>query len=519
MKTKRNSGFTLVEMLVALVLGLLLIAALFLIAGKGNVFYKITSTQNSLQQVGEYILNDISREVSGAQRVVSIDPDKLSLMYIPAGVIGTATTTYEKKEYYSGATTWYVNKNRLGSGIPTTEESYLGDPRQLTNVERIKFNYYDANGSIPNNAGVVKIVETVLTLSSRKPDKTRQRLQLSARTRLPSNEGIIFGYCNNKNRPPALLSMPPMPRVIVSVYKSGLFASKDVAKDSDGAYIFSVPFSFTSQDTYSLYATPQITDPYTESIYKTIEIGLNKPHTNFLLLPEEVQDERNFIMAYDDALFIAWGKILFSDNTQPFTVWSNDLTHKGPLVELTVNPTGVNNYPVNTFYLWGKLKKVRLTGGLPGSLVTIRIKKISDGTEVDTSLNTIISTDGSGNGETAVGAFAALKLFSYTTPLAGFAKIAAYRESSPGAWSYEGLATSELNGTTHRYYFEKLPKFPTVGTTTNYRFIFVRDPPFTNPEVIYYIQADGSANKVNLVSASGIGIEPGTENLEMDYPY
>jgi len=404
MKRKSNSGFTLIEILIALVIGLFLIFALYLIAGKGNLFYNLASSQNRLQKVGWNILDDITQEVRNADRISAIATNSLTLMNRNSQTIAYTTSAYPE-----GGT----GNNRMEKRIDgVLDNTFHPDPSGVVRVENVIFQYFDGNDQVTDDPNAVRNIGIFLTLSSRTPDPTGQRLQLDTKVSIRRQStgglpGLITGTVTGPDY--AVVEAKDVvssPNIIVgSVFVAG--------GSTYGLYVPPTPTTGTII-TYTLECRPITNSPAATTIYAPD----TTTHTGITIGPGQPLTGRNFSLVSSSADFGVTGSFETSQYTTASVYDNGTVLGTGTPYLIggnsgseTIAPVAGQNYP-RTFHLWGTLANVNATSLTIGDSYTLSITSAIDGAQTDTQ--TAVD-DGFGNGiATFAGSLNGMRFYSHT---------------------------------------------------------------------------------------------------------
>lgn len=165
-KHTAQSGFTMIELLISMAIGLLIIAALSSTFVTQRQSYDIQQQITAAVQTARAAMDMISREL----RLAGYDPTDIGLIGIPysadqlqvlADLDGDGLTTSPNEDiiYKYNLEDMQITRNTGGGDQPFAE-----------NAQEFAFDYLDANGSSTADAAQIRQVKIALTIRTEKPD-------------------------------------------------------------------------------------------------------------------------------------------------------------------------------------------------------------------------------------------------------------------------------------------------------------------------------------------------------------
>ncbi len=162
--SQRRNGFTLVELMIAMAVGLVVLAAVYSLFIFQNKRYSIEEQIVEMQQNARAAMTTMVREI----RMAGYDPnfDAASKVMTAAPTTFSFTTDDSSNNstitYAFDSTNLKITRNiNLGGGQPLAE-----------NIQSLAFTYYDADGTVTSTPSVVKGVLITITARTSKPDSS-----------------------------------------------------------------------------------------------------------------------------------------------------------------------------------------------------------------------------------------------------------------------------------------------------------------------------------------------------------
>lgn len=180
---KANSGFSLIELIVAMGIGMVVLAAVTTTFMSQTRFYTAQEQINEMEQNARGVLDLITRELkmagykpaggtfdgvtySTSQLMIQADLDS-------SGAISTSSTANEQITYAYDSTNKQITR-KVGSGTAAV----LAD-----NVTAFTFSYLDSSGAATTTSATIRQVRVDITATTAKPDPNSggyQTYQVSA---------------------------------------------------------------------------------------------------------------------------------------------------------------------------------------------------------------------------------------------------------------------------------------------------------------------------------------------------
>ncbi|UCC67369.1 MAG: hypothetical protein JSV79_09570 [Armatimonadota bacterium] len=125
----RLAGFTFIEVLVAVIVGLLVLAGLHRVFVSGVTTQRTTSLQTEVNRKAQVAMDDMASRLRGSAGVVEAGADKIWFV-----------------DQDENNVRYWVNDATLYRYRSADPGSYSGGERMATNVSHLGFEYYDDNG-------------------------------------------------------------------------------------------------------------------------------------------------------------------------------------------------------------------------------------------------------------------------------------------------------------------------------------------------------------------------------------
>lgn len=127
---RRLAGFTFIEVLVAIIVGLFVLAGLHRVFVSGITTHRTTSLQTEVNRKAQVAMDDMASRLRGSSGVVEAAPDKIWFV-----------------DQDENNVRYWVNDATLYRYRSPDPGSYAGGERMATNVSHLGFEYYDDNGA------------------------------------------------------------------------------------------------------------------------------------------------------------------------------------------------------------------------------------------------------------------------------------------------------------------------------------------------------------------------------------
>ena len=172
-KKEKNSGFTLVEFLIAMALALLIIGSLSSAFLSQRKTYAVQEQITAMTQDARAALDMISREV----KMAGYDPTGAGIVGVPYSATqlqilmdinddagtgegdGDTNDSNENIIYTYDSTNKQIDRNTGGSTQPLAE-----------NIQSFTFQYYDTDGNTTMTAADIRQIEMTITVRTSEPD-------------------------------------------------------------------------------------------------------------------------------------------------------------------------------------------------------------------------------------------------------------------------------------------------------------------------------------------------------------
>jgi len=170
---RRNPGFTLIEVLISLVIGMVVLAALYAVFTIQNKNFAKQEQIGEMQQIARTAMDSMAREITMA----GYDPNKSLPTPAPADAAITAAGTTslsftsdlngdgdtldanENVTYAFDSANSRITRNTGGGGQPFSE-----------NIQGLTFTYYNAAGGVPATLADIRRIQISITARTAKPD-------------------------------------------------------------------------------------------------------------------------------------------------------------------------------------------------------------------------------------------------------------------------------------------------------------------------------------------------------------
>ena len=170
-KEPKTGGFTLVELMVTLAIGMVVMAAVTTTFISQTRFYSAQEQINEMEQNARGAIDIMTREIkmagydptgAGFAKVTTFTSTQLAFQtdYDGSGVLSNVAADNEKIAYAYDSTNRQINRT-TGSGGPQT----LAD-----NITAATFTYYKADGSTATVATDIRQIKISITARTAKPD-------------------------------------------------------------------------------------------------------------------------------------------------------------------------------------------------------------------------------------------------------------------------------------------------------------------------------------------------------------
>jgi len=166
---RRNPGFTLVEVLISLVIGMVVLAALYAVFTIQNKNFAKQEQIGEMQQIARTAMDSMAREITMA----GYDPNQTTPAN--AGITAASATSLsftsdlngngdtadanESVAYAFDGANYRITRNTGGGGQPFAE-----------NIQGLTFTYYDAAGAVTATAADIRRIQIGITARTAKPD-------------------------------------------------------------------------------------------------------------------------------------------------------------------------------------------------------------------------------------------------------------------------------------------------------------------------------------------------------------
>ena len=484
LKIRGNKGLTLIEVLIATVTTVILLAGALVMQHSVRKSYYAVSGQNEVQKNVEEMMGDIT---GGLQETRGI---YICNSTIPADRgDGTAVPLAFYENSSANLISYYVDgsnklqRGRSTDGGTTWSDNKLADYNDKVDIDSFTLIAYQEDGTTTTTEPRdIRTIEINLTAH-----------QTVAPTIAPGGE-IAVTLHSTVN-----LRKEPLGNITGSVTTPG--SGVIIAATGAANFLYTVD---SASHNFSFFATPSGTN------YNLVARALmyNDSGSTAVSLANPGETDTTWatsILTGTTTKCKISGNFDATDTTQPagYPFYETVGAYEGLVVDLP-GCTGGSSYSGNTFYLWGKLIQVDMTDGPALTLVTLEVKKQSDDSVVDsdTHLTTVLGA--------ATFTFADLRLFSYPNPLLGnfVAGVSAFQDD--GGYQLEASTLCNTSDANKKY--DLIELFVTTG---DYKIMFILDPTTYStqpPSTIYYLQAQGGGVRKD------ISITPGKDNtISYDY--
>ena len=174
---RRDPGFTMVEVLISLVIGMVVLAALYAVFTIQNKNFAKQEQIGEMQQIARSAMDSMAREITMA----GYDPNKSLPTPAPANAAITAasatslsftsdlnanstlidaTDTNERVTYAFDSADYQITR-KTGDGNPQPFAE---------NIQGLTFTYYDAAGAVPATPADIRRIQISITVRTAKPD-------------------------------------------------------------------------------------------------------------------------------------------------------------------------------------------------------------------------------------------------------------------------------------------------------------------------------------------------------------
>ena len=166
---RRNPGFTLVEVLISLVIGMVVLAALYAVFTIQNKNFAKQEQIGEMQQIARTAMDSMAREITMA----GYDPNQTTPAN--AGITAASATSLsftsdlngngdtadanESVTYAFDGANYRITRNTGGGAQPFAE-----------NIQGLTFTYYDAAGAVTATAADIRRIQISITARTGKPD-------------------------------------------------------------------------------------------------------------------------------------------------------------------------------------------------------------------------------------------------------------------------------------------------------------------------------------------------------------
>ena len=166
---RRNPGFTLIEVLISLVIGMVVLAALYAVFTIQNKNFAKQEQIAEMQQIARIAMDSTAREITMA----GYDPNQTTPAN--AGITATSATSLsftsdlngdgdtedanESVTYAFDGANYRITRNTGGGAQPFAE-----------NIQGLTFTYYDAAGAVTATAADIRRIQIGITARTGKPD-------------------------------------------------------------------------------------------------------------------------------------------------------------------------------------------------------------------------------------------------------------------------------------------------------------------------------------------------------------
>lgn len=140
-----SSGFSLIEMLVAIVVGLLVLAGAHRIFVAGITTQNVTSLQTEVNRKAQVAMDDVISRLRGSSGVAEALPERIWFV--------------DQDEWN---VRYWVSEGKLYRYRGTAEGSYSNGTLLASSTSHLSFAYYDEDGQVTADAGAVRQVAAEL---------------------------------------------------------------------------------------------------------------------------------------------------------------------------------------------------------------------------------------------------------------------------------------------------------------------------------------------------------------------
>jgi len=145
---RRSSGFTLTEMLVAILVGLLVLAGVHRIFVAGITTQTITSLETEVNRKAQVAMDDLMSRLRGSSGVADAQPDKVWFV-----------------DQDDDNVRYWVSESKLYRYRGEAAGSYSGGTLVASNVSQLSFVYYDQDDQVTADAAAVRRVSSELKVT------------------------------------------------------------------------------------------------------------------------------------------------------------------------------------------------------------------------------------------------------------------------------------------------------------------------------------------------------------------
>ena len=475
LKIRGNKGLTLIEVLIATVTTVILLAGALVMQHSVRKSYYAVSGQNEVQKNVEEMMGDIT---GGLQETRGI---YICNSTIPADRgDGTAVPLAFYENSSANLISYYVDgsnklqRGRSTDGGTTWSDNKLADYNDKVDIDSFTLIAYQEDGTTTTTEPRdIRTIEINLTAH-----------QTVAPTIAPGGE-IAVTLHSTVN-----LRKEPLGNITGSVTTPG--SGVIIAATGAANFLYTVD---SASHNFSFFATPSGTN------YGLVARSLMYNDSGSTAISLDEPGEANTIWA-TSALTATTTRCRLNGVGgieivlgNPFTLESSVTGTTGPTWSQVCNGGTTSSVSTN-FNLWGRLNPINLTGGPVSSPVIMRVKRVSDNFEVANQTQT---TDPAGD------ATYNIDVPSYTLSSSFIGLIRAYEELAGPTYTERATVVSD---TSNDY---RIIEFPADAGGTTYYFVF--DVGNSSSLENYYIQADGSATAVNVT------VSPGKDNGPTAYVY
>jgi type IV pilus assembly protein PilW len=170
---RRNPGFTLVEVLISLVIGMVVLAALYAVFTIQNKNFAKQEQMAEMQQIARTAMDSMAREITMA----GYDPNKSLPTPAPANAAITAagaTSLSFTSDLNANSALTDANENVTyafdGANYRITRNTGGGDQPFAENIQGLTFTYYDAAGAVTATAADIRRIQISITARTAMPD-------------------------------------------------------------------------------------------------------------------------------------------------------------------------------------------------------------------------------------------------------------------------------------------------------------------------------------------------------------